>query len=290
MTINKLTSTLILLVVPAFAANPQPGTYLALGDSVAFGMNPLLFPPYSFQTPTSSQFVGFPEAFAKFTNLPATNLVNAACPGETSDSFLNQNKPDLGCNSPRFAGALPFKTSIGLHTNYYISQMDFAKAQLDGNRGINLVSLTIGANDVLAVVPQLEKCTDQACGAAILGPVLNNYARNLNEILTGIRSRYRGTLILTKYYSPAPALDSVTVALNDVMTTVVSQLSGHGFAPIKIADGFTAFKIAALARDGDACEAGLLIRLPTAVCDEHPSKKGQDVLALLVLLGQLTKH
>ena len=291
MTINKLTSTLILLVVPAFAANPQPGTYLALGDSVAFGMNPLLFPPYSFQTPTSSQFVGFPEAFAKFTNLPATNLVNAACPGETSDSFLDQTKPDLGCNSPRFPGALPFKTSIKPHTVYTISQMEFAKAQLDGNRSINLVTLTIGANDVLAVVPRLQQCTDQACPAAILGPVLSNYARNLNEILTGIRSRYRGTLIVTKYYSPAPALDSITVALNDVMSTVVSQLNGHGSAPIQFADGFTAFKIAALTKGGDACAAGLVIDLPsTTVCDEHPSEKGRDILALIVFLAQLTKH
>jgi hypothetical protein len=41
--------------------------------------------------------------------------------------------------------------------------------------------------------------------------------RRLATILTGIRAEYQGTLILMTYYSPEPALDAVTVALNGDM-------------------------------------------------------------------------
>jgi hypothetical protein len=76
-----------------------------------------------------------------------------------------------------FAAALSplpaFKTSIGLHTPYLISQIDFAEAQLRANKHINLVTLTIGANDLLLVLPQLESCgTNRLCLQSILGPVL----------------------------------------------------------------------------------------------------------------------
>jgi len=291
---NKLSLLLTLLAVPAYAANPPSGTYLALGDSIAFGMNPLLLPPYVpvSQVPTPDKFVGYPEAFADMTRLPAAKLVNAACPGETSASFLNQNMPDLGCNSSHVGPPAPPFKSIGLHTPYSVSQMDFAMAKLAAVRGIDLVTLTIGANDVLMALPKIQECgTDSVCAAARLGAVLDAYAGNLVTILTGIRSRYQGTLILTKYYSPVPALDAATVALNTTMTTVAQRLAAQpGFAPVQFADGFTAFKIASLPKGGDACAAGLLIRFTPTVCDVHPSEKGREILAFVVRLAQLTDH
>src|SRR5215471_920438 len=197
--INKLTLALTLLVVPAVAAGPQSDTYLALGDSIAFGMNPLLLPPYASQIPTADKFVGYPEAYTNIANLPASKLINAACPGETSASFLNQNMPDLGCNSPHMDPYAPPFKSLGLHAPYTTSQMDYAMSKLAANSHFNLVTLTIGANDVLMALPAIQQCgNDQACASAKLGDVLNAYAGNLAAILTNIRSRYRGTLILTK--------------------------------------------------------------------------------------------
>jgi lysophospholipase L1-like esterase len=287
-----LTLTLTLLAVTAFGGTPESDTYLALGDSIAFGMNPLLLPPFAPGLPTPDKFVGYPEAFAAMTNLPADRLANAACPGETSASFLNQNMPDLGCNSSHVDPAAPPFKSLGLHEAYTGSQMDFALAKLAQNSRIILVTLTIGAYDVLMALPQIQACgNDAACAAAKLGAVLDAYADNLTTILTGIRKKYRGTLIMTKYYSPAPALDAVTVALNTTMTKVAAGLAAiPGFAPIHFADGFTAFKIAALGQGGDACAAGLLIRFTPTVCDVHPSSKGRELLAFLVLLSQFTNH
>ena len=278
-----------LLMAPAFAGNAKDYTYLALGDSIPFGMNALLLPPYSKRPPTPDQFIGYPEIVAAADHLlQSKNEVNASCPGETSGSFLNTASPDLGCNSPHYQPPAPtidpFKNPCLLHTCYAGAQMDFAELQLKTNKHINLVTLSIGANDVLL---ELGQCGTDAC----VENALQTYAVNLTQILSRIRAQYQGTLIMTKYYSPTPALDGIAVAVNGVMTQVATQLAmGPHFAPVRFADGFTAFK----AFGGDACAAGLLIPLPTIYntppCDVHPSPLGQTVLAAMVELVQGSKH
>jgi lysophospholipase L1-like esterase len=173
--------------------------------------------------------------------------------------------------------------------------MDFAVSQLKANQRIDLVTLNIGANDVLLVLPQLTQCgADLICVNNILAPVLQTYAMNLAKILTGIRAQYQGTLILMTYYSPQPALDALTVTLNGVMTQVAASLSATpGIAPITIADGFTAFQNASASANHDACQAGLLIPLPPSpynlsACDIHPSMLGHSLLATLVELAAPT--
>ena len=304
----------VLLLVPVFAGNEnnndkknndsvegQTPSYLALGDSVAFGMNITLLPPFSTQLPTPEQFVGYPEVVAPAEHrVEFKKEVNASCPGETSGSFLNTNALDYGCNSPHLApdGSMfpPFKTSIGLHTRYTGSQIDFAESLLKTNKRINLVTLGIGANDILLALPQLGQCgTDSTCAQKVLGAVLQSYAENLAQILTRIRAQYHGTLVLVTYYSPMPALDGVTVALNDVTTQVAAHLAMQpNFAAVKFADGFTAFQLASALFNHDACQAGLLIRLPASPslppCDIHPSPKGRDLLAAAVELAIWARH
>ena len=293
----------MLLAAPVFAANSSNYTYLALGDSVAFGLNETLLPPFSQNPPTPGEFVGYPETVAALEHLLTPDKeVNASCPGETSASFLNASAPDNGCNSPHFQPPAPtippFKTAFGLHTNYTGAQMAFAVSQLKANKHINMVTLSIGANDILMVLPQLEQCgADATCAQNVLAPVLQAYAVNLSQILIGIRANYQGTLIVMNYYSPAPALDSVTVAVNSVISAVVNQLSTQpNFAPVKLADAFTAFQLASAAFNHDACQAGLLIRFPPSSpytvtpCDIHPSPIGRDLLAAIVALAQFSNH
>uniref|UniRef100_Q01S84 SGNH hydrolase-type esterase domain-containing protein n=1 Tax=Solibacter usitatus (strain Ellin6076) TaxID=234267 RepID=Q01S84_SOLUE len=279
-----------LLAVPAFAGNDKNYTYLALGDSIPFGMNILLIPPYASQFPTPSQFVGYPETVGSVEHLlTSKKLVNASCPGESSGSFLNVNLLDYGCNSPHplpDGTFLPaFKPSFGLKADYSgtTSQMDFAEAQLASNKHIDAVTLSIGANDALLVVPQLLQCgQDKTCATNVLKPVLDNYAGNLIQILSRIRAKYNGRLVLLTYYSPDPRLDDVAVAVNTVMTAVASN---PAFGPVHFADGFNAFQTASALFGGDACKAGLLIRLPAGSptpCDIHPSPIGRDILAAIV--------
>jgi lysophospholipase L1-like esterase len=279
-----------LLVAPAFAGNAKDYTYLALGDSIPFGMNALLLPPYSKQTPTPDQFIGYPEIVAAADHLlQSKNEVNASCPGETSGSFLDAGSPDLGCNSPHYQAPAPtidpFKHPCLLHTCYKGAQMDFAELQLKTNKNINLVTLSIGANDVLLALGQCTTTDPSAC----VGAALQSYAGNLTQILSRIRAHYQGTLIMTKYYSPTLALDGIAEAVNGVMTQVATQLAmGPRFAPVRFGDGFAAFQAFG---DGAACAAGLLIPLPTSpvTCDQHPSPLGQTVLAVTVEMA-MPKH
>jgi hypothetical protein len=294
-TIININLTLALLVAPAFAGNDKNYTYLALGDSIPFGMNPLLLPPYAQNLPNVDLFVGYPETVAAAEHLlQSKKEVNASCPGETSGSFLKTSSPDFGCNSPHMnPWAPPFKT-IGLHTNYSVAQMDFAKTQFQSNKHINLVTLSIGANDILLVLPALEQCgANTECANGVLTPVLSAYEANLTTILADIRAEYQGTLVLLTYYSPLPALDGVTMALNGVMTKVAAQFSKQ---PVLIADGFSAFQTMSAPYNDDACQAGLLIRLPSPIapgappCDIHPSTMGRDLLAATVELAIRTTH
>ena len=115
------------------------------------------------QPPTPDQFIGYPETVAAAEHLLQSDKeVNSSCPGESSGSFLNTAILDNGCNSPHllpppFPPIPAFKTTFGLHTYYTGAQMDFAETQLQANKHISLVTLSIGANDVL-VLPQLEQC------------------------------------------------------------------------------------------------------------------------------------
>ncbi len=73
------------------------GTYLALGDSVAFGY----VPPDAVPAPKyldAHSFVGYPEYLAQQLN---ERVSNASCPGETTASMLVAGAQSNGCeNSP----------------------------------------------------------------------------------------------------------------------------------------------------------------------------------------------
>ncbi len=266
-------------------------------------MNSALVPPYVSTAPTPSEFIGYPTTLSYLVPpFNPNNLANASCPGETSGSFLDTSSPDNGCNSQHIVypppgsnlseiKLPPFKTTVGLHVPYTSSQMAYAETQLGRGSHVSLVTLMIGANDVLLVLPQLEACGSSAtCAEGVLGPVLGNYASSLGKILGGLRQLYSGPLVLVTYYSPTPALNTVAQALNSTMTTVAAN-----FPNITIADTYTPFQIASAPFGGDPCKAGLLIKLPanpynTSACDIHPSPLGRDLIAAAVDFALVFKH
>src|SRR4051812_17361312 len=85
---------LALFLVTAACADDGPATYLALGDSIAFGYDP--------STDHSSD-AGYPELLAQRRGLA---LSNAACPGEASGGFLSETGDDNGCRENRMKYAL----------------------------------------------------------------------------------------------------------------------------------------------------------------------------------------
>ncbi len=283
-----------LSVSPSFAENPKGYTYLALGDSIAYG-----FDPTKFVSPTPAQpvpplpkpvdFIGYPEIVS---NVKQLQHVNASCPGETSRSFLEFEARDNGCNGPGPQGQPAFKTSIGLHDNYDGSQLAFALAQIRANKRIKLITLSLGGNDLsllqkdcaspLSPFPSFAVCV----GSQIDG-VVANYGINLTMILKDLRERadYKGKLILVTNYSPSADIlvTGAVFMLNQEMIRV-----GGDFGAT-VADGFGAFQfVSAQLGGGDPCVAGLLVPLPSpggpnGACDIHPSRFGQDVLAATVI-------
>ncbi|MBI2688735.1 MAG: hypothetical protein HYX27_20730 [Acidobacteria bacterium] len=252
-----------------YGGNEKNYRYLALGDSVAFGYDPTV------TDPTPDRYTGYPETVAaKLNLLQSGKHVNGACPGQSSATFLAPGV-DIGCD--------PFKAAVGLHTRYDGTQISFAISELLDSGKIDIVTLSIGGNDLSLLQASCEGPDFAACVAAGLPTVLNLYGQNLTQILSGIRftGKYNGKLVLLKYYSPSadPLFQQTVQELNQVMTAVGAQFNA------RFADGFAAFYFASLASGGDACEAGLLVRLSPTTCDIHPSPKGRDLLAGAVLLA-----
>jgi lysophospholipase L1-like esterase len=283
------------------AGNLGNYTYLAIGDSIPFGMNPLLLPPppsFAGPVPSPSAFVGYPETIAAAEHLlTSKKVVNAACPGLTTDSFMKAGVLDLGCYGNGPQGQPPFISWVGIKAAYTGSQMDFAASQLSSNKHINLVTLSIGANDVLLAFSKCAKTGDVQCIGPlteILGtpPTGQNpqgtpgtYARNLAAILASLRGTgYTGTIVLVGYYSPSVELIPVALALNGAMQAM-QQPFGTTFA-----DGLTAFQTAAGGPTADVCAAGLLVQITPGNCDIHPSPKGRDLLAATIMAAVAASH
>src|SRR6266850_8518504 len=89
-----LLSAAVLFVLAAAPASATSGgdSYLALGDSVPFGFNPLL------DASNASNFVGYPEIVAQRLNIEE---VNATCPGEAAGGFLSLTGTDNVCRPYR---------------------------------------------------------------------------------------------------------------------------------------------------------------------------------------------
>ena len=247
-------------------AAPGNASFLALGDSVPFGF--IAADGFAYVNPDN--FVGYPNYVGGDLRL---HSANAACPGETSSSFISPTGADNGCR--------PFRASFPLHVSYTSTQLDFATNFLATHKQTRLVTITLGANDGLL----LEKsCNfDPACIQAGLPLALATLTSNMNTILGSLRATgFRGVLIVVNYYSldySDPGQTGLVVLLNQTLATVAAA---NGAV---VADAFTAFRTAASTpfAGGKTCRAGLLNVNPSDAtqmsCDDHPTQSGHILLA-----------
>jgi lysophospholipase L1-like esterase len=245
--------------------------YLALGDSVSFGYREATNLPTPDYT-NAANFTGYPEDVADGLGL---NVANAACPGETSTSFIKANVTSNGCeNSP--TGPVGYRTAFPLHVSYAGTQLTYAVGYLRTHPGTRLVSLMIGANDGFLC----EETTADGC-ASELPATLAQVAANVRTILFDLRyhAGYRGQIVIVNYYSldySSAAANASSQGLNAAMDTAAKPFN------VRIADGFGIFQKAAAQAGGNSCTAGLLTTLTTGGCGVHPSVGGQALLALAV--------
>ena len=172
----------------------DPGTYLALGDSVPFGYRG----GATAEFPEADNFVGYPELVGEELGL---DVLNAACPGETTDSFLDASAQSNGCENT-LNSAMGYRTAYPLHVRYDSekqSQLDYAKKTLE-DEDVDLVTLQIGANDGFVC----QQTAANGCTTAEeLQAVSQKVQTNLDTILSTLRNdaRYNGQIVVVTYYA-----------------------------------------------------------------------------------------
>ena len=262
--------------LPASAAsqsNHNPNNYLALGDSVPFGFNPLLVQ----RGVDPNVFVGYPQLATDLFR-PRKKLFNASCPGETSTSLITGSRPDNGCQD--------YRQFIGpLHVAYSGSQLSYAKSYLAANPRTGLVTMMIGANDVFLLQTSCAGSPDPTtCVVHAFRQLLTTLATNLTVVYSTLRQAgFHGDFVAVTYYSlnyGDQFRTALTAELDSTLAGVTQAFGGT------VADGFGAFQAASAAFGGDPCAAGLLIHVSPGPCDVHPSPAGAALLADAVRQAQ----
>ena len=212
------------------AAVAVPTYYLSLGDSVAFGYQQaklnaeLKAGDYS----AASFDTGYSDLVAAALKKRSPSIVTAnyGCPGETTHSYL--------------AGGCPF-TAVGggLHDPHTGTQAAAAKAFLAAHTGPGVITMSLGANDVNAV---LKACPTLATSCVLpkIGSVLDGVKTNLTTIFQALRAEAPNSTIVTlQLYDPyvvdSAAADLVVDELNDEIAGAAAT-SG-----VKLADAFPVF-------------------------------------------------
>ena len=267
-----LAFALVLLLPPPLAGASKPQrTYLALGDSLAFGYQQAKFNSLFPNEDPAAFHTGYVDDFGFVLRLRDRNLqtVNDGCPGETTDSFID--------------GPCQYQLSFPLHHPYVggptSSQLSDALTYLAAHRKfVNPITLDIGANDALGVTEGICKL-EPPCIAAHAPALFAHIATNLGLILADLRGAApHAKIIVLGLYNPfGPSLagaDELTSQLNAVMKQVASTVDA------RFADPLPLFNPPGPGEQATVC---LLTNFCTELHDIHPTDLGYGVLAGLVL-------
>ena len=243
-------------------AAPGNSSFLALGDSLPFGH----IRADGFANVNASNFVGYPNYVGADLRF---DTANAACPGETSGSFMSPTDPDVGCRS--------FRASFPLHVSYTSTQLSFATNFLATHKQTRLVTISLGANDGALLV---QSCNgDPTC----IQTGLATLKLNMGTILSNLSATgFRGVLMVVNYFA-VDYTDPVQTFLIETLNQALAAVAAANGAVV--ADIFTTFKTAASTSFAGlkTCRAGLLNVNPLdstqMSCDDHPAQSGHILIA-----------
>lgn len=229
--VAAMVALMVLAFAPAASAGDPGETYLALGDSVAAGT----------QQPAPFTNKGYTNILYRYLRrvVRFDTFVNLACPGDDTAEMLDGDASD---------GSLCYGSGAVLPPGG-TSQLDAAVAYITANPGeVGLITLTIGANDILACDP-----TDpgvEACVAAQLGQI----GGNLPVILATLQAVAPGVpIVAMNYYNPnlafwltgppgmalAAATQDLTVAFNGTLEAIYG---GFGVPVADVENTFRTFR------------------------------------------------
>lgn len=163
------------MVVPSIAAAKKPKkvkqTYLALGDSLAFGYSQQLFNENEKkgESPTAFEHGYANDYFNLVNTKKQLQLINDGCPGETSASLIGNGpllkviqeaNPAVTGESPcayHYGAGLPLHNEYGMGESQLESAVETVVTEATKGTPVKAITLDIGANDQLHLIARIEK-------------------------------------------------------------------------------------------------------------------------------------
>lgn len=245
---------------PQAPAAPQR-YYLALGDSITYGLQPAKvragLPPSGFDT-------GYVDVFAaRLRSLaPKIRVINYGCPGESSKTFV--------------AGGCPWLTGQRrLHDPFRGAQLDAALGFLRAHPGqVSPITLTLWGNDLTEFTDACKG--DLSCVRARAPRAIAQFASRLTSILRRLRvAAPKAEIILTGAWNNDVANPRRTDPLLRSLNATLAQVAAT--AKARFADTFPVFNPA-----GTLAHEKARICALTFVCSEgdgHPTNAGYRAIA-----------
>ncbi len=251
---------------------PVATSYLALGDSLAFGYSEAKFDSlYPDENPADFE-TGYVNDFADVLKIfdPGLRIVNDGCPGETTESFIKGPCPYVAEGFP-------------LHHPYVggpdSPQLADALAYLQAHPGrVNPITIDIGANDALGLIETTCKL-EAACIAAGAPAVFAKIGANLGLILGELRAAApHAQIVVLGLYNPF----GETIAGGNALTADLNEVEAKIAAGVgaRFADPLPFFNPPGALEAPTIC---LLTNMCTPLVDIHPTDLGYKVLGGLVL-------
>ena len=297
--VAALTALGALAFAPAAGANNVGNTYLALGDSLAYGYHQAQFKdeleakgfvePANFNDGYVNDFGAGLKLFNR-----KLQIINDGCPGETTETMMNGS----GVYGSNFCAGgptgAPFPKAF-LHHPYPGTQLADALA-IAANPGVGTITIDIGANDVLQFLghtcgfPKTFTCSSGEVEAEI-----GHVASNVGIILAQLRGvAPKAKIIFVSQYNPYPTVlepegtgDATVEALNGALKAV-AQGYGVRFANTARAINFSgthggreAGDIRTVCAFTAMCPGGVFDP-SSPEADIHPTKLGYAVMAGVV--------
>jgi lysophospholipase L1-like esterase len=247
--------------------HPTPApSYLALGDSLAFGYSQAKFNSLFPNESPAAYDTGYVDDFAHLLRIGHPNLqvINDGCPGETTESFIN--------------GPCAYQLEFPLHHPYVggpsSSQLSDALTYLKANPNTNPITLDIGANDALGVIEHTcEKKVE--CVVKEAPALFAHIGANLGLILADLRGADpQATIVVLGLYNPfgekLAGGNALTAQLNEVMSKVATTVGARFANPLPL------FNPPGALEEPTIC---LLTNMCTPLEDIHPTDLGYAVLA-----------
>jgi lysophospholipase L1-like esterase len=255
------------------AADTKPSYYLALGDSLSIGVQPIA------TSPDGATEEGYADQLAAALRVenPALRLVKLGCGGESTGTMLGVVEPTPtgeGCNPNHFK--YPHGTQLA-------DAVSFLHAHRNQTA---LVTIDIGVNDTFCLLALDRECFDAG---------MASIRENLTSILAALRAAAGPgvPIVAMNSYGPAALVwfddPGYAMAVNELFLEFNATLEAvYAQAGVPVADVEAAFATADFSPDPDtglpvnvarACAWTWMCEPPPLGPDTHANREGYGVIA-----------